>query len=79
MQRVGNLLQRIFPLVKLYASFNFPDNKSGVKKRILKELNYVISSLSSDITRTLSGSIVVKIIALNYLLQSLSIVEPLLN
>ena len=60
-------------------SFNSPDNKYGVKQRILKELIHVISILSSDITRNLSGSIVANTVALNCLLQSRSIVESLIN
>lgn len=67
------------PLIMLYTSFNSPDNKSGVKQRIVKELNHVISILSSDITRNLSGSIVANTVAINCLLQSCSIVESLIN
>ena len=67
------------PLIKFYASFNSPDNKSSVKQIILKESNHVISSLSSDITRNLSGSIIAKTVAINCLLQSRSIVESLIN
>ena len=67
------------PLIKLYVIFNSSDNKSGVKQRILKEVNHVISRLSSDITRNLSRSIVAKTVALNCLLQSRFIVEFLIN
>ena len=39
----------------------------------------MISSLSLDITRNLSGSIIAKTVAINCLLQSRSIVESLIN
>ena len=56
-----------FSLTKLYTSFNSPDNKNDAKQRIIKQLNHVISSLSSDTNRNIFGSILAKTVTLNCL------------
>ena len=44
------------PLIKLRESFNAPDNQSGIKQRILLELDNIVNSISTDILSSLAGA-----------------------
>ena len=42
------------PAVKIYVTFNAPETHSGIKQRILNELNICFNSITSDISSCLS-------------------------
>ena len=65
-------------LIKLREYFNAPDNQSGVKQRILLELNNIINSISADIFPSLAGAPLASMLDQNFLLKSHATIDSII-
>ena len=66
-------------LIKLREHFNVPDNQSGIKQRILLELDNIVNSISADILSSLAGTLLASILAQNFLLKSRSTIDSIIT
>ena len=67
------------PAVNSYVAFNIPDTYSGVKQRILKEINNSFNSITSDISSCLSGHPIALMVANTFLLNSKASIDYMLT
>ena len=67
------------PTVKSYAAFNAPETHSGVKQRILNEMNNPFSTITSDISSCLAGLPVALMVVNTFLLNSKAAIDSMLT
>ena len=67
------------PSIKSYATFNAPETHSGVKQRILNEMNNSSSSITSDISSCLVGRPVAILVTNTFLLNPKAAIESMLT
>ena len=67
------------PAVKTYFAFNVPESHSGVKQRILDEMQNIFASITSGISSCIAGLPQALILANTFLLNSREAVDSILT
>ena len=67
------------PVVKSYVAFNESETHSGVKERILNEMNNSFNSITYDISSCLSGRPISFMVANTFLLNSKAAIDSMLT